>query len=136
MVLFSLVPVGYATNAMGGAGGPLAVLVTAISAAEFGKATSMASPMPTRIVTMGVTRMSTFVSLLTALPCSSPRPSARAQAGSATSSCGDVYKRQTDATLLVDTYNSLQSGVPNAIRAFNEVLKPLGICLLYTSRCV
>ena len=31
------------------------------------------------------------------------------------------------ATLLVDTYNSLKSGVPNAIRAFNEVLKPLGI---------
>ena len=27
----------------------------------------------------------------------------------------------TNATLLVDTYNSLQSGVPNAIRAFNEV---------------
>ena len=33
----------------------------------------------------------------------------------------------TNATLLVDTYNSLKSGVPNAIRAFNEVLKPLGI---------
>ena len=33
----------------------------------------------------------------------------------------------TNATLLVDTYNTLRSGVPNAIRAFNEVLKPLGI---------
>ena len=33
----------------------------------------------------------------------------------------------TSATLLVDTYNTLKSGVPNAIRAFNEVLKPLGI---------
>lgn len=32
-----------------------------------------------------------------------------------------------NATLLVDTYNSLKSGVPNAIRAFNEVLKPRGI---------
>ncbi|MBR2483266.1 MAG: nicotinate phosphoribosyltransferase [Oscillospiraceae bacterium] len=32
-----------------------------------------------------------------------------------------------NATLLVDTYNTLKSGVPNAIRAFNEVLKPLGI---------
>ena len=31
------------------------------------------------------------------------------------------------ATLLVDTYNVLKSGVPDAIRAFNEVLKPLGI---------
>ena len=33
----------------------------------------------------------------------------------------------TNATLLVDTYDSLRSGVPNAIRAFNEVLRPLGI---------
>lgn len=29
--------------------------------------------------------------------------------------------------LLVDTYNVLKSGVPNAIRVFDEVLKPLGI---------
>ena len=32
-----------------------------------------------------------------------------------------------NATLLVDTYDTLRSGVPDAIRAFNEVLKPLGI---------
>ncbi|MBE6943094.1 MAG: nicotinate phosphoribosyltransferase [Ruminococcaceae bacterium] len=32
-----------------------------------------------------------------------------------------------NATLLVDTYDTLNSGVPNAIRAFNEVLKPMGI---------
>ena len=32
-----------------------------------------------------------------------------------------------NATLLVDTYNTLKSGVPNAIKAFNEVLKPMGI---------
>ena len=32
-----------------------------------------------------------------------------------------------NATLLVDTYNVLQSGIPNAIRAFDEILKPLGI---------
>jgi nicotinate phosphoribosyltransferase len=31
------------------------------------------------------------------------------------------------ATLLVDTYNVLSSGVPNAIRAFQEVLLPQGI---------
>ncbi len=31
------------------------------------------------------------------------------------------------ATLLVDTYNVLKSGVPNAIRAFKTVLEPLGI---------
>ena len=33
----------------------------------------------------------------------------------------------TNAVLLVDTYNTLKRGVPNAIRAFNEVLRPLGI---------
>ena len=32
-----------------------------------------------------------------------------------------------NAVLLVDTYNTLKSGVPNAIRVFNEVLKPKGI---------
>ncbi len=31
------------------------------------------------------------------------------------------------ATLLVDTYNVLESGIPNAIRVFNEVLAPRGI---------
>ena len=40
MVLFSLAAVGWAANAEGGAGGPLAVLVIAIIAAEFGKAIS------------------------------------------------------------------------------------------------
>ncbi len=30
------------------------------------------------------------------------------------------------ATLLVDTYNVLKSGVPNAIKAFDNILKPLG----------
>ncbi len=34
---------------------------------------------------------------------------------------------QENAILLVDTYNTLKSGVPNAIRAFKEVLLPKGI---------
>ena len=33
----------------------------------------------------------------------------------------------TNATLLVDTYNTLKSGIPNAIRVFKEVLIPQGI---------
>ena len=33
----------------------------------------------------------------------------------------------TNAVLLVDTYDTLRSGIPNAIRAFNEVLRPQGI---------
>ncbi len=40
LVLFSLVAVGNAANTLGGAGGPLAVLVVTIFAAEFGKAVS------------------------------------------------------------------------------------------------
>ena len=40
MVLFSLIPVGFATNALGGAGGPLAVLFVAIFASECGKLVS------------------------------------------------------------------------------------------------
>ena len=32
-----------------------------------------------------------------------------------------------NATLLVDTYDTLKSGIPNAIRAFNDVLKPMGV---------
>ena len=40
MVLFSLVAVGWAANAEGGAGGPLAVLIIAILAAEAGKLVS------------------------------------------------------------------------------------------------
>ena len=64
MVLFSLVPVGYATNAMGGAGGPLAVLVTAIIAAEFGKAVSketkidiLVTPLVTIFVGVGLSML-------------------------------------------------------------------------------
>lgn len=40
LVLFSLAAVGYAANDVGGAGGPLAVLVIAIVASELGKAVS------------------------------------------------------------------------------------------------
>lgn len=36
-----------------------------------------------------------------------------------------AYPKQ--CTLLVDTYNVLKSGIPNAIRVFDEVLKPMGI---------
>ena len=32
-----------------------------------------------------------------------------------------------NCTLLVDTYNTLKSGVPNAIKVFDDVLKPMGI---------
>ena len=40
LVLYSLIPVGFAANAMGGSGGPLAVFFVAIIAAEMGKVVS------------------------------------------------------------------------------------------------
>ena len=61
LVLFSLIPVGFAANAMGGAGGPLAVFFIAIVAAECGKMVSketkvdiLVTPIVTILVGVGV----------------------------------------------------------------------------------
>ena len=61
LVLFSLATVGYAANSLGGAGGPLAVLLIAIVAAEFGKAVSketkidiLVTPIVTILVGVGL----------------------------------------------------------------------------------
>lgn len=57
LVLFSLISVGFASNALGGAGGPLAVLFVAIIAAEIGKAVAgetRINILVTPLVTIGV----------------------------------------------------------------------------------
>ena len=61
LVLFSLIPVGFAANAMGSAGGPLAVYFVAIVAAECGKLVSketkidiLVTPIVTILVGIGV----------------------------------------------------------------------------------
>ena len=61
LVLFSLIPVGFAANAMGGAGGPLAVYVVAIVATECGKLISketkidiLVTPIVTVLVGIGL----------------------------------------------------------------------------------
>ena len=57
LVLFSLITAGFASNALGGAGGPLAVLFVAIIAAEFGKLVSKETKLDilvTPLVTVGV----------------------------------------------------------------------------------
>ena len=57
LVLFSLITVGFASNALGGAGGPLAVLFVAILSAEVGKAVSKETKVDilvTPMVTIGV----------------------------------------------------------------------------------
>ena len=68
LVLFSMTAVGFAANALGGAGGPLAVLFVAIIAAEFGKAVSKETKVDilvTPLVTIGV---GMFLSWLIAPP--------------------------------------------------------------------
>ena len=61
LVLFSLIPVGFAANAIGGAGGPLAVFFVTIVAAECGKLVSketrvdiLVTPIVTVLVGIGV----------------------------------------------------------------------------------
>lgn len=57
LVLFSLITVGFSANALGGAGGPLAVLFVAIFAAELGKAVSKETKIDilvTPLVTIGI----------------------------------------------------------------------------------
>nr|MBQ6241606.1 PTS sugar transporter subunit IIC [Lachnospiraceae bacterium] len=57
LVLFSLISVGFAANTLGGAGGPLSVLIIAILAAESGKAVSKETRVDilvTPLVTIGV----------------------------------------------------------------------------------
>ena len=64
LVLFSLITVGYSANALGGAGGPLAVLIIAIVAAEMGKAVSketkvdiLVTPLVTIFVGVGLSML-------------------------------------------------------------------------------
>lgn len=61
LVLYSLIPVGFATNQIGGAGGPLAVFVTACIACEIGKLVSkktkidiLVTPLVTVLVGVGL----------------------------------------------------------------------------------
>ena len=64
LALFSLITVGYSANALGGAGGPLAVLIIAIVAAELGKAVSketkidiLVTPLVTIFVGVGLSML-------------------------------------------------------------------------------
>ena len=64
LVLFSLIPVGFAANSMGGAGGPLAVYFVAIVASECGKLVSketkidiLVTPIVTILVGVGVSAL-------------------------------------------------------------------------------
>ena len=85
LVLFSLVTVGMATNTLGGAGGPLAVLLISIVAAECGKLVSKETKVDI-IVTPAVT---ICVGVLLAIPFAP-------MIGSAASSLGQAIMWATD----------------------------------------
>ena len=84
MVLFSLIPVGFAANAIGGAGGPLAVYVVAIVACEFGKLVSKETKIDILVTPIVTILVGIGLSALVAAPI-----------GSAASAVGDAVKWAT-----------------------------------------
>ena len=68
MVLFSLTAVGFASNALGGAGGPLAVFFVAILASEIGKAVSKETKVDILVTPLVTVLVGVAVSALIAPP--------------------------------------------------------------------
>ncbi|MCR5676386.1 MAG: PTS sugar transporter subunit IIC [Lachnospiraceae bacterium] len=68
LVLFSMTAVGFASNALGGAGGPLAVLFVAIIAAECGKAVSKETKIDILVTPLVTVFIGIFLSWLIAPP--------------------------------------------------------------------
>ena len=68
LVLFSMVSVGFASNALGGAGGPLAVLFVAIISAEIGKAVSKETKVDILVTPLVTISAGIFLSWLIAPP--------------------------------------------------------------------
>ena len=68
LVLFSMIAVGFSANALGGAGGPLAVLFVAIIAAEFGKAVSKETKIDILVTPFVTIAVGIFFSWLIAPP--------------------------------------------------------------------
>jgi uncharacterized membrane protein len=68
LVLFSMISVGFAANALGGAGGPLAVLFVAVIAAEFGKAVSKETRVDILVTPLVTIGMGVLLSWLIAPP--------------------------------------------------------------------
>ncbi len=68
LVLFSLAAVGYAANSIGGAGGPLAVLVIAITASEIGMLVSKKTKLDILITPLVTIMTGCILSLLIAKP--------------------------------------------------------------------
>ena len=85
LVLFSLIPVGFAANAIGGAGGPLAVYVVAIIACECGKLVSKETKVDILVTPIVTILVGVTLSCLVAAPI-----------GTAASAVGDAVKWATN----------------------------------------
>ena len=85
LVLFSLIPVGFAANAIGGAGGPLAVYFIAIIASECGKLVSKETKIDIIITPIVTILIGILLSSLIAAPI-----------GKAASAVGDAIKWATN----------------------------------------
>ena len=85
LVLFSLIPVGFAANAMGGAGGPLAVYIVAIVACEVGKLVSKETKIDILVTPIVTILAGIGLSCLIAAPI-----------GQAASAVGDAVKWATN----------------------------------------
>ena len=90
MVLFSLIPVGYATNLLGGAGGPLAVYFIAVIAAEVGKLVSKETKIDILVTPIVTILVGVGLAMLIAQPI-----------GTAASKVGDLIKWATTQQPLV-----------------------------------
>ena len=84
LVMFSLIPVGFAANAMGGAGGPLAVYFVAIIASECGKLVSKETKIDILVTPITTILVGIGISALIAAPI-----------GAAASAVGDAVKWAT-----------------------------------------
>lgn len=121
LVLFSLIGVGYASNAEGGDGGPLAVLIIAIIAAEFGKAVSKETKIDL-LVTPAVTLLvGVGLSMLIAPPI-----------GAAASSVGQLIRWATELQpflmgILVSVVVGICLTLPISSAAICTVLKLTGL---------
>ena len=121
LVLFSLITVGYSANALGGAGGPLAVLIIAIVAAEMGKAVSKETKIDILVTPLVTIFVGVGLSMLIAAPI-----------GAAASQVGTLIMWATELQpLLMGIVVSVLVGValtlPISSAAICQVLRLTGI---------
>jgi len=121
MVLFSLTAVGYSANQLGGAGGPLAVLVIAIIAAECGKLVSKETKVDILVTPAVTVLVGTFLSYFIAPPI-----------GQAASSVGKVIMWATELQpfwmgILVSVVVGIALTLPISSAAICSVLGLVGL---------